>query len=280
MDDGTERASGAVRARATRLKRRGLRAVRALRRAPAPAASSLDAGFRSELENEELPLSIDVNSDSRTLLIALGGIARGVSMPPFEFFKATDEIACKRLFVRDVKQAWYQMGLPGYGDDFVSVADALRELIAGYDVDRLVLAGASAGGYAALAFGTLLGADRVLCFAPQSTIDLEQMHAIGDHRYDERLGEVTAAGAIDSNWIDLRTALPAARVADTRYQIYFADAVSTDRLHAERLLGLAGVRLYRFGRGNHNIARALRQSGALETVLQRALIAPQRLAAG
>ena len=52
-----------------------------------------------------------------------------------------------------------------------------------------------------------------------------------------------------------------------------------DRLHAERLIGLEGLRLYRFGRGGHNIARMLRETGALDKVLQRALIAPGQLAA-
>lgn len=231
-----------------------------------------ESGFRHSLENDESPLSLDMSGDSRTLLVALGGVGRHVSMPPFEFFKATGAIPCKRLFVRDVHQAWYHMGLPGYGASFTSVADALRELIAGHDVERLVLAGASAGGYAALAFGSLLGADVVLCFAPQSTVDLDELHAIGDYRYDSRLREVSAAGLIDPDWIDLRGALPRARVAKTRYDVYFADQVRPDRLHAERLIGLQGLRLYRFGRGNHNVARMMRQTGALDKVLQRALL--------
>jgi hypothetical protein len=261
-----------VRDRVARLRPRGRRVVDKLRHLTAPGGDAATSGFRQALEQDELPLSLDMQSDSRTLLIALGGIGRNVSMPPFEFFKATGSIPCKRLFVRDVNQAWYQMGLPGHGSDFTSVADTLRELIAGHDVDRLVLAGASAGGYAAMAFGTLLGADLALCFAPQSTVDLDKLHAIGDRRYDARLGEVTAAGVVDADWIDLRSALPAARVADTRYDIYFADRVAPDRLHAERLVGVEGVRLYRFGRGNHNIAGTMRRSGALDKVLQRALV--------
>lgn len=239
-----------------------------------------DGAFRSALKQEEQPLIADMDSDSRTLLVALGGVAMGVSMPPFEFFRMARDIPCKRLFVRDIRQAWYHMGLPGQGADFTSVAGALREQIARYDVERLVLAGASAGGYGALAFGTLLGADLVLCFAPQTVIDLDQMHELGDHRYDERLGEVGAAGAFDRGWLDLRSALPAARVADTRYHVFFAEQVRVDRLHAERLRGLAGVQLYRIGRGDHRIARTLRRSGALDRVLQSAIDVPQRPPAG
>jgi len=279
VNGGSHQVPHAMQKRAGQVRRRGRRLVRRLKRLAAPGDGGAATGFQRELEDGELPLSLDMDSDSRTLLIALGGIGRNVSMPPFEFFKATGGIPCKRLFVRDVNQAWYQMGLPGYGTSFTSASDTLRELVAGHDVDRLVLAGASAGGYAAMAFGTLLGADLVLCFAPQSTVDLDELHAIGDHRYDERLGEVTAAGVIDPDWIDLRAALPAHRVANTRYHVYFADRVRPDRLHAERLIGVEGMRLYRFGRGNHNIARMMRETGALDKVLQRALGASGQLTA-
>ncbi len=141
-----------------------------------------------------------------------------------------------------------------------------------------MLAGASGGGYAALAFGTLLGADLVLCFAPQTTIELSKLHAMDDHRYDRRLGEITEAGVIDPEWSDLSAPLGPARIADTRYHVFFADSLVQDRLHAERLRGLPGLRLYRFGRGGHNIARVMRETGALEKVLQRALLAPQQIA--
>jgi hypothetical protein len=256
------------------LRRRGRGLVGKFERLATHGGGRAGGSFRLALQDDERPLSLDMDGESRILLIALGGVGRNVSMPPFEFFKATGAIPCKRLYVRDVHQAWYHRGLPGHGSTFTSVADALRELIAGHDVQRLVLAGASAGGYAALAFGTLLGADVVLCFAPQTTVDVGELDAIGDHRYDGRLREVFAAGLVDPNWIDLRGALAGARVADTRYQIYFADRVRPDRLHAERLVGLEGLRLYRFGRGNHNVARMMRETGALDKVLQRALVAP------
>jgi hypothetical protein len=276
-ETASERPPRTVWALAGRVRRHARRLARKLEQRPGTSES--DAGFREALEDSELPLSLDMDGDSRTLLIALGGLGRKVGMPPFEFFRATGGIPCKRLFVRDIHQSWYQRGLPGHGGDFLAVADALRGLIAEHDVDRLVLAGASSGGYAALAFGTLLGADLVLGFAPQSTVDLDKLHAIGDHRYDERLSEVTAAGVIDPSWIDLRGQLQSARLADTRYEVFFDDSVLPDRLHAERLIGLEGLRLYRFGRGGHNIARMLRETGALDKVLQRALTARGQLAA-
>jgi hypothetical protein len=228
-------------------------------------------GFKRGLEDPEVPLSEDLAGGSRTLLLAFGGMVGRIGIPPFEFFSLTAELPVKRLFVRDLRQAWYHRGIPGHGATLPKVADSLRGLLARHEVERLVVAGNSAGGYAALLFGTLLAADAVLCFAPQTVLDLEVLAGMGDHRWDDRLREHAAAGVMDARFTDLRRVLGAAGRGDTSYRIYFDDSLRADRLHAERLAGLPGVRLYRFGHGAHNIARALRETGALARVLQGAL---------
>jgi hypothetical protein len=209
--------------------------------------------------------------DSSALLLAFGGMVGRIGIPPFEFFSLAGRIPVKRLFVRDLLQSWYHRGVPEHGATLAQVAESLRRLIAAHRVERLVVAGTSAGGYAALVFGTLLGADTVLCFAPQTVLDLELLARMDDHRWDHRLEPLAAAGALDPRFADLRAVLPAARRGDTSYQIYFDEALRADRLHAERLTGVEGVRLYRFGCGSHNMARSLRERGALARVLEGAL---------
>ena len=227
--------------------------------------------FRRSIEDPNVPLSLDMDHDSRTLLIAFGGMRGQLGMPPFEFFKATGSIPVKRLFVRDLRQAWYHRGIPGHGSTVESVSESLGELIAGHGVERLVVVGNSAGGYAALLFGTLLGADTVLCFAPQTVIELDALAEMGDHRWDGQLEELIADGELDPRWTDLRRALPGARRGDTRYALYFDGSFTTDRLHAERLAELEGVALHRSEGGAHAIAREMRESGALQPVLRHAL---------
>ena len=197
-----------------------------------------------------------------------------IGIPPFEFFSLAGGMPVKRMFVRDLRQAWYHRGIPRHGGTVPEVAESLRRILARHEVDRLVVAGNSAGGYAALVFGTLLDAHTVLCFAPQTVLDLDTLSAMGDHRWDGRLLAHAADGAVDARFTDLRQVLAAAGRTDTTYRIYFDTSLRADRLHAERLAGLQGVQLYRFGRGSHNIARALRDTGALKRVLRRALDAP------
>jgi len=244
----------------------------ALRRRARALARPFRRRFRLAVEDPSVPLSFDLGRDSRTLVVAFGGMAGALGMPPFEFFKATGGIPVKRLFVRDLHQAWYHRGIPGYGSTLQTAAAALRELLAGHQVERLVVAGNSAGGYAALSFGTLLGADTVLCFAPQTVLDLELLAAWDDHRWDDQLHELVDSGALDRRWADLHRALPPARCADTRYEVYYDRTHECDRLHAERLTGLEGLALHPLEGGAHDVALMLRDSGELERVLHRALL--------
>jgi pimeloyl-ACP methyl ester carboxylesterase len=227
--------------------------------------------FRRSLEDPNVPLSLDMGADSRTLLIAFGGMRGQLGMPPFEFFKATGAIPVKRLFVRDLRQAWYHRGIPGHGSTIEGVGESLGQLVASHGIERLVVVGNSAGGYAAMLFGTLLGADTVLCFAPQTVLELNILGDMGDHRWDGQLEELVADGGLDSRWTDLRSALPALRRSDTRYELYFDDSFAIDRLHAERMGELEGARLHRREGGAHDLARELRKSGELHTILHGAL---------
>jgi pimeloyl-ACP methyl ester carboxylesterase len=228
--------------------------------------------FRRSLEDWAVPLCSEMDSDSTVLLLAFGGMAGSITIPPFEFFSLTAEMPVKRLFVRDLRQAWYHRGTPGLGSTISAVGTSLKQLIACQRVDRLVTVGSSAGGYAALVFGTLLDADRVLCFAPQTTIDPDILSRMSDHRWTGLLRDLDATHGLDSRWTDLRRALREAhREADTKYDLYFDHTFLADRLHAERLSEVDGVRLHGLQGGGHAIARTMRDTGQLERVLLRAL---------
>ena len=54
------------------------------------------------------PVQEEMQSDSRTLLIAFGGLRGRIDVPQFEFLGLTGDFPIKRLYVRDLYQAWYQ----------------------------------------------------------------------------------------------------------------------------------------------------------------------------
>jgi pimeloyl-ACP methyl ester carboxylesterase len=227
--------------------------------------------FRLGLEDRTAPLSSDFGGESTTLLLAFGGLAGKLGIPPFEFFSLTGEMPIKRLFVRDLHQAWYHRGIPGQGRTIPVVAKSLGRLIDGHEVERLVVVGVSAGGYAALAFGHLLGADAVVAFGAQTTIDLAGLAAIGDDRWDEQIGPLARASALDPAWTDLCRALADRPDSPPVSRLYFDADFGPDRRHAERLADLPGVSLHGIEGGAHEVARTMRQDGSLQRVLLEAL---------
>jgi hypothetical protein len=223
-------------------------------------------GKRSELESlptgDAEPLSF-TDADSDVLLVAFGGLNRQIGIPPFEFMRLTGDTPVKKLFVRDPRQAWYHRGLPGYSGTLEETFAAIGERIDG--AGRTVFTGNSAGGYAALLFGAQLQADAIICFAPQTTLRMHELHAIGDRRWDDHLRPLFKAGVMDERWLDLR-ALPRNPAA----RVYFDEGLEVDRLHAERIASVAQLHPER-GVGDHNLVSVMRDRGELAAILGAAL---------
>jgi hypothetical protein len=230
--------------------------------------------YRRSVGDEGVAVSLDTDVDSTTMLLTFGGMKSTVGIVAFEFVALTRSIPVKKMFVRDPRQSWYHRGMPSHGTTLESVGEVLQRILSEHDVQRLVCVGSSAGGYAALLFGALLRADEVLAFGPQTTLDREQLAAIGDHRWDYLLQPLYDKGALEQRWVDLGRALPEVLQPPTRVKVFYDETVPGDRGHAELLAGIDGVRMYKFGRGGHSLTRALRDCGALERLLRGALHAP------
>lgn len=243
------------------------------RRPHAGSAQAIDRPrpFRRDLEDPEVCVAMDIKDGARTMLIAFGGMRGALGMPPFEFLRVTGRLRTSRVFVRDLAQAWYHRGVPGLGSTIDDAAAGIRTVLESCPPKRLVVTGTSAGGYAALVFGTLLGADIVLSIVPQTVVDGELLHAMDDHRCDRQLERLIADGALDPRWSDLRRDLPRAKRRDTRCEVYFDPDHELDRLHAERLANVPGVQLNHAHGGHGEVARNLRDSGELQRILAASL---------
>lgn len=233
--------------------------------------------FRLALESPDIGLATDLGTDSRTLLLAFGGLKGQLDIPAFEFFSLSGDFPVKRTFVRDLRQSWYHRGLPGYGATIPEVAESLDREVEAADVDRVVVVGSSAGGYAAILFGTLLEVDTVLCFGAQTTVDPAALHAMDDPRWTDALEALDRDGALDRRWTDLGDVL-SGRDAHARYDLFFDGQFGRDRRHAERLQGLPGVSMRPIDGGGHRVALRMRETGELERVLREALGVGAKLA--
>ncbi len=145
--------------------------------------------------------------------------------------------------------------------------------------------GNSAGGYAALALGTLLEADEVLAVVPRSGLSDDVNDALGDDRFAAlRRAAVAALPADAARFLDLRALLEdafAARCAAhgrppyrTRVRVLHALDNALDTAHAARLAGLPETVVSGYPRGDHQLAAVLRASGELDALVAAALQGP------
>jgi predicted esterase YcpF (UPF0227 family) len=232
---------------------------------------SRSGAFNDLIAQPETHVALDLSGDAHSLLILFGGIAGGVSMPVFEFFRLTSGMPGKKAFLRDPRRGWYQLGLPGVGPSVQDVRRYLDRVIAEADVDRVVMAGASAGGYAAMLFGAWCGADQVLAFSPQTFIDAANRAESGDNRWEPQIDHLHSVNPPDAIY-DLRAVLQTADAPPIALHVSNDDLL--DLLHAHRVADLPNVTITEHDRGGHRLVKTLRDRGILGPLLQDALRVP------
>jgi hypothetical protein len=201
----------------------------------------------------------DLEPESKRLIVAFGGLAGKLGMPPFEFFRTLSGVRVKTVFVRDHAQAWYHRGVAGVGEGIDPVAAYIIGLRA--HAEEIVMIGMSAGGYAALLFGALAQCE-AHAFVPQTFIDPGLREEHRDRRW---MAELEALGTgLDSRYADL---LPTMATGNTHAHVYYGSGNRLDRIHAERLDRLPQVTLHQFDTERHNVVKDLRDSGWLARFL-------------
>lgn len=218
----------------------------------------------------ESGIQIDVERDGSTLLIAFGGMmGKFAGMPAFEFFSllAREDIEVKRVFVRDLRQAWYQHGVEGAGSSVPEVASHLRELADRSGAERVVTIGASAGGFGAILFGALIGADEVHAFSPQTFLDRRRRALYLDRSNRSQIAALRASSGATGGFFDLKP-LVADAAAPTSFVIHYPRYSRTDAIHALRMRTLERVELRAYRMRAHNVVRRLRDEGTLPRLLE------------
>lgn len=213
-------------------------------------------------------IELDLLRPGKTIFIVFGGINQGVGIPVFEFKGIAKEIEAKFIYVRDVSQTWYQGLHPGVGGGVYKLKNRLVEIINENKGHRLVCIGNSMGGYAALVFGSLLSADRVLSFAPQTFINVWHRFIYSDKRWRKKIVKARSLPSAAPDTFELRSFLKNAGYREAL--VYFDPAHRLDARHAKRLELLPNTRLITLD-GGHGVIRVLKERGELQKLLQESI---------
>jgi hypothetical protein len=114
-----------------------------------------------------------ISGTNHKLIISFSGQGKGMgTLPQFEFvnFLEKNFHSFEKHFYLDMYNKWYHKGIEGISKNIKETTEYLREKIKGFE--EVIFIGSSAGGYAAILFGSLLKVDKVIAFKPQTIVDI------------------------------------------------------------------------------------------------------------
>lgn len=186
--------------------------------------------FSIHIENRHRPATV----------VAFSGIAPRNHV--YEWTTSFADFPANLIGVRDELSIWYQ-------HDTGDLVEQLRKALANLGTRWLACVGGSAGGFAALLFGRLLKADRILAFCPQSACG-ERKRALGDLRWRQYCERTPAA--------DISGEYPNA-------DVHYAANDDLDAQHASRIVS---NRRYTWSGGGHDLPHTLKKTGKLRDILE------------
>lgn len=189
------------------------------------------------------------------LFMLYQGRAARLTLPAFQFIRATQLHNRNIMMFRDIDQADYQRGI---SPEIPTMADFIA-----WQVEQRArhfphattsyCVGTSVGGYAAIASGYFLKVPIVWAFGPRG-------------RVSNRLQEFGAGDPVSRRCWSLRQLLSEGNGV-TEYRIFFNEAYTPDREIAEELADCPGVRLFPQPGDGHGVVMTMAAMGRLENLI-------------
>ena len=208
---------------------------------------------------DAVAVEVDRGPKEQGTVFAFGGLAGHMHIPAAEFRKALSARSYAVVFAKDLFQVWYQKGLPGLANSREAVAPALKRRF-GHLPRPWYAIGASAGGFAAIVFGTGLGVARVLALSPRTVVKRETANI---YRQTALLDPSLDPMAPLS---DCRDALAESGYKNPLWIIYGVRN-PFDRLQAKRLKDHPGVEMMPVNTPGHSVGAVLKRASLLDPVL-------------
>jgi hypothetical protein len=230
------------------------------------------------VETTEAEYLVDRIYQNEPLIISFGFVAWD-RLPQFDFYGRTKKLelsagkSLNRILVRDVTNGWYHRGVKGLGGDIDEVTASLRQLIEKIEPSRVITIGQSMGAYAAIMFGQLLGADKILAFGTLSLLEPEKIRELDDTRWLPTL-ESLAAEKLRVKYFDL---LELCQNSPNKpdLQLFYGQKpdsdtkgeINLDDFHAKRMATLPNCTLHPHPDSGHAIVKYLIDNGSIDRLL-------------
>lgn len=211
------------------------------------------------------------DNDSDVLLVTFAGMGWKDSIPTFIFHNFLKEYAnIDKLFLRDINCRYYIHGLKNSTQCLEETIELYKNLISGKKQYRKIIAlGCSAGGFAAILFGQILGFDKVIAFSPQTVLTDLKESLIGDTynapKTCQWLRNLYPDNEMYQNALDLNNYRPFMCPIDIHYSV--SGNNGADKKHALYLKSKYCNIIEHPGK-DHMIALTLRNQGKLKEIIE------------
>lgn len=227
-----------------------------------------------ELDPESFQEELEPNS--RVVCLAFTGLQPDRVVPNFHWRGIFGSQPVNKLYIRDVRQRFYQRGIPGAGESAGAIGEFMRRYMDERRFEHSLCLGGSAGGYAAMLYGWFIGADEVHAFAPltrlptRSKVQLLELILRGGYKLARTIAPLHFDRGIDRTYFDLHSVLERGN-GRTLYHIYFGRGHQRDLAHARQLADIPGVVLHEYDTADHHVSTMIRDSGELEQIIQESI---------
>ena len=229
-----------------------------------------ETDFLSKIKNSKEAIFTDTKSSNSTIIIAFGGMKGNLGIPVFEFFKILSPLDTKKMFIRDLDQNLYFGGLPGITDSIDGIGDHLKYKFEELGIKRVVVLGNSAGANAAVLFGILLNAEKVVAFSPKTFITPLKRILFWDHQWWENHIRVYFTKGVKSEYWDLKKLLSKSDIK-TKFQLHYSLHNRIDSMHCERMSKCPNVTIKGYEYKGHDLVRHLKETGELQKIITHIL---------
>ena len=213
------------------------------------------------------------DNDSDTLLITFAGMGWKDSIPTFIFYNFLKPYTnIDKLFLRDINCRYYISGIKNSTTCFKETIEMYRELISRKKYKKIVALGCSAGGYAAILYGELLGLDKVIVFSPQTVLTDRKEDLIGDIYNAPKTCKWLRTLHLDDEEYQKALDLNNYRPFKTKIDIHYSvnGNKGADKKHAIYLESPNCSTIEHPG-NDHMIALTLRDKGKLKEIIDEAI---------
>jgi hypothetical protein len=207
-------------------------------------------------------LIIDIRNRNWPLVISFASLG-----DKFQFRGLFQDLQVNCIYFRDLKHNWYLNGVPGAGASVSEISNFLSNQMQLHAFTRVISIGASAGGFAALLFGSLMRVDQILAFSPQTFVDKMHRTFYYDYRWRDRVKQIYDGEKSNREFLDVK---PFIKCFPNRVDLFYDNSHRLDGIHCRRLK-FENINHLKFPDAGHNLIKELKQSGKLHRYINDAL---------